>query len=146
MICAARISGLRRVMYRRDYILRLIERLGRVLLSLRDRILGREADTPEVMSQIEEIAQQAGVDLPLARRLDPASLVMWLAPGDDFDHGRVWLVAELLSLSGLQAGTAGAGDLTRARALFARLPGDYRPSADLPSAGERATELKDHLV
>ena len=133
-------------MYRRDYILRLIERLGRVLLSLRDRILRREAETPEVIAQIEEIAQQAGVDLSLARRLDPASLVMWLAPGDDFDQGRLWLVAELLSLSGLHADAAGVGDLNRALALFARLPTDYRPSADLPSAGERATELKDHLV
>ena len=129
-------------MYRRDYILRLIERFGRMLIALRDRILRREADAAEVTAKISEMAEQAGVDLDMARRLDPASLLLWLAPFDDFDQARVWLVAELLYLEGLQTGTAGADDLKRALALYSRLPEEWKPTDDFATAGERAAELK----
>ncbi len=129
-------------MYRRDYILRLIERFGQMLIALRDRVLRREADAAEVAAQLQQMATEAGVDIDVARSLDPASLLLWLAPFDDFDQPRLWLVAELLYLAGLQAGPAGADDLKRALALHSHLPEQWKPSDGFATAGERAAEIK----
>jgi hypothetical protein len=128
------------MMYRRDYILRLIERFGRLLITLRDRILRRETDRAVALAQIGEMAQQAGLDLDLD------SLLMWLAPGEDVDQPRLWLAGELLYLTALQAVTDGEGDsrgdLRRALAVLARLPRDWKPSNEFVTAGERADEIR----
>jgi hypothetical protein len=133
-------------MYQRDYILRLIEQFGRVLIALRNRILRREVDRADVLAQIHEVAQQAGLDLGIARNLDPNSLLMWLAPSGEIDPPRLWLMAELLYLEGLQARSsaegAGRPDLERALAIYARLPPEWRPSEDFVSASERIAELR----
>jgi hypothetical protein len=132
--------------YRQDYVLRLIEQLGRALRAVRDRVFRREAGTAELRATIAEVAQQAGIDLDVARRLDPASLMLWLAPTGEIDEARIWLVAELLHLSGLHdAGgppPAGRGDLQRALALFDRLDPQWRASDGFPTAGERAGEVR----
>lgn len=137
-------------MYRRDYIIRLIERFGRALLLLRDRILRRQVQFADVRHELHEIAREAGLDLEIARHLDPASLLMWLAPTGEIDPPRFWLVAELLYLDGLAAREAGTGDRgrhdhARALALFGRLPAAWRPDDTLASAGERCTELQEML-
>lgn len=131
-------------MYRRDYILRLIERFGRILIALRNRILRREIEAADVLAELRDIAQQAGLDLELARRLDPAMLVLWLAPTDDVDEPKLWLMAELLYLEGLQSQVGGdaRADFARALSIFARLPPEWRPSDDLAAAGERVAELR----
>ena len=132
-------------MYRRDYILRLIERFGQMLIALRNRILRREMDSADVRAELRHIAEQAGLDLELARQLDPAMLAAWLAPTDDVDEPKLWLMAELLYLEGQQAradGVVWRGDAVRALALFGRLPTTWRPSDDLATAGERAAELE----
>ena len=133
-------------MYRRDYILRLIERFGRVLIALRNQILRRASDPQHVQAQLGDIADQAGLDLTVARQLDPALLVMWLAPTDDFDVPRVWLMAELLYLYALEASASpngdARGDLGRALALFAHLPPAWRPMDDQATAGARAAEIR----
>ena len=67
-------------MYSRDYVLRLIEQFGRTLVALRNRLLGRQDDQVDMSASIAEIARHAGLDLDIARRLDPPSLLMWLAP------------------------------------------------------------------
>lgn len=138
-------------MYRRDYILRLIERFGRALLALRNRILRREVDMAEVLAEIHDVAQQAGLDLHIARRLDPDSMLMWLAPTGEIDPPRLWLMAELFYLEGLQAktsatGDAGRADLERARAICSRLPPDWKPSDDFVSAAERVAEIDQLLT
>lgn len=137
-------------MYRRDYILRLIERFGLALRALRDRILKREVDASIVVAEIHDVAQQAGIDLDLARRLDPGSLSLWLAPGDDVDQPRLWLIAELLYLTGLQTSATDAvaarGDFERALRLHSRLPADWRPSDGFVASGERAAELRALLA
>lgn len=138
-------------MYRYDYILRLIERLGRVLRTLRDRLLQRQLSNEDLRAEIHAIAREAGLDLALARRLDPATLVTWIAPiPDQPDGDRVWLMAELLYVEGLAARAAGneqqaEGDLRRALALFERLAATWRPSTDLATAGERVAELRTLL-
>lgn len=90
-------------MYSRDYILRLIQQFGRTLIALRNRLLGRQADQAEMDAAIAEIARHAGLDLDIARRLDPPSLLMWLSPTEEVDPSRMWLMAELLYLAALAA-------------------------------------------
>jgi hypothetical protein len=137
-------------MYQRDYILRLIERFGKTLIALRNRILKREQEQSITLAEIHEIATQAGLDYDVARRLDPSTLLMWLSPGGQTDPPRMWLMAELLYLEGLQARTsdpaAGRPDFERAQAIVATLPADWRPSDDFCTAGERAAELQGLLA
>lgn len=137
-------------MYRRDYVLRLIEKVGRMLIAMRNHILAREVESADVAAQMREVAAEAGLDLDLARRLDPGSLLMWIAPTDDFDAPRLWLLAELLYLEALEArtgaeGDGGRADFARALALFTRLPSHWRPSEGLAAAGERVMEIRETL-
>ncbi len=138
-------------MYRYDYVLRLIQRLGQVLRTLRDRLLRRQLSNDDLRAEIQEIAREAGLDLAFARRLDPATLVTWLAPiPDQIDADRVWLMAELLHVEALAAREGGDGhqadgDLRRALALFARLAPGWRPDTDAPTAGERVAEVRTLL-
>jgi hypothetical protein len=71
---------------------------------------------------------------------------MWLAPTGAPDPAKLWLLAELLYLEGLNAKTAGGegwrGDLKRALAILASLPIDWRPGDAFASAGERAEEIR----
>jgi hypothetical protein len=135
-------------MYRYDYVLRLIERLGHVLRRLRDRLLQRQFSNHHLRAEVTEIAPEAGLDVAFARRLDPATLVAWLAPiPGHVDNDRVWLMAELLYAEALAARAAGqerqgGGDLRRAAVLFAHLDTPWKPSADLPSAGDRVAEIR----
>jgi hypothetical protein len=139
---------LARTMYRYDYVLRLIERLGQVLRTLRDRLLQRQVTNEDLRAEIQEIAREAGLDLEFARRLDPGTLATWLAPDPErVDESRVWLMAELLYVEASAARAAGNtrqahGDALRALTLFARLPPAWTPGPDLASAGERVTELE----
>lgn len=138
-------------MYQRDYILRLIERFGKALLALRNALLKREAERPLVRSEIADIARQAGLDLDFARRLDPATLLMWLSPpGAAPDPARLWLMAELLYLEGLAClGTddpGGRADFERALAILKVLPQDWRPSDDFGTVSARVAELQDLLA
>jgi len=138
--------------YRYDYILRLIERLGRVLRELRDRLMQRQLTNDDLRAQIHEIAREAGLDLALARRLDVQTLVTWIAPvPGQGDGDRIWLMAELLYVEGMAARAAGDarqadGDLRRALALFERLSPTWRPGTDLATAAERAAEVRAALT
>jgi hypothetical protein len=67
-------------MYRHDYVMRLIEAFGKSLIAIRDRILKREPDSHAILAELGEMSRKAGVDLDIARRLDPASLLIWLSP------------------------------------------------------------------
>lgn len=136
-------------MYRQDYIIRIIEQFGRALTSLVNKVAGRQLSPAEVHAQIGAVASQSGLQLDVARALDPVMLLMWLAPrGDaDIDPGKFWLMAELLFLEGLQAREEGndlraRADLERAHLILSKLDPDWRPQADLASAGERLSEIE----
>lgn len=137
-------------MYRHDYILKLIERVGAALLALRNRILHRAPDDAAIRAEIVEIAQQAGLDIAVARRLDPSLLLTWLAPTGEPDPARLWLMSELLYLEGLRAMESGEpewrGDLRRAAVLLVSLPSDWRPGDPFATAGERANEIRELLA
>src|SRR5436190_7609052 len=138
-------------MYRYDYVLRLIERLGQVLRTIRDRMLRRQMTNEDLRAEIHDIAREAGLDLAFARQLDPGTLATWLAPTPGpADDDRVWLMAELLYVEAVAAGAAGAeldadADARRALVLFSRMSPDWKPGADLASAGERVAELETWL-
>jgi hypothetical protein len=134
-------------LFHRDYLLRMIEQIGRALLQLRDRILRRKIEPEEVRTELHAVAAEAGIDLDIARRLDPASLLLWLAPAGEIDEPRFWLLAELLYLGGLhlhEEGQDGAADaeFSRALALFERLPAGWRPVEELPSVEERMEDIR----
>jgi hypothetical protein len=132
--------------YQRDYIIRLIERFAQALRILRDRLLRRDVDATELRTTLSEVAHQAGLDLDLARQLDPGMLVMWLTPTGEIDEGRLWLMAELLYLSGLDDAAPDAeADLDRALAVFTKLPQGWRPTDGSASAGERVAEIRERL-
>jgi hypothetical protein len=135
-------------MYRQDYIIRLIEQFGRALAALLGKITGRQLTPTEIRAQIATVASQSGLQLDVARRLDPMMLLMWLAPrGDtDIDPGKFWLMAELLFLEGMQAREEGdhvraRADLERAHLILSKLDPDWRPQTDLASVGERLDDL-----
>jgi hypothetical protein len=138
------------VTYRHDYIIRLIERFGAVLRTLRDRILRREREDLSARAEIAGIAQHAGLDLGVARTLTPDLLMMWLAPTGQADPAKLWLMAELLYLEGLEARTSGGegwrADLERASSLLVHLEPSWRPGDDFASAGERAAEIHAMLA
>jgi hypothetical protein len=133
-------------MYRHDYILKLIERLGAALVVLRNRILRRSQDETVVRAEIGDIARQAGLDIDVARTLDPALLLTWLAPAGEPDPAKLWLMSELLYLEGLNARASQTlvwrGDLERALTLLVRLSPHYRPGDSFATAGERAIEIR----
>lgn len=136
--------------YRHDYIIRLIERFGAVLRSLRDRILRREREDLSAHAEIAEIAQQAGLDLGVARTLPHDLMMMWLAPTGDADPAKLWLLAELLYLEALETRTSGGEgwrpDLERASFLLARLEPAWRPGDGFASAEERLGEIAAMLA
>ena len=139
-------------MYRQDFIIRIIEQFGRALAALLHKITGRQLSPAEIHAQVATVASQSGLQLDVARSLDPAMLLMWLAPrGEaDIDPGKFWLLAELLFLEGMQAREEGhveaaRADLERARLILSKLPPDWRPQAGLASAGERLEDIAGAL-
>ena len=136
-------------MLRRDYILKLIERFAQALIALRNQLMGKGAGPAEALPTIREIAADAGLDLTVARALDPASLLMWLAPTADIDAPRLWLMAELLYLEALRGrseeGLQWRADAERALAIASRLEPGWRPAEGLATPAERVTELRQML-
>ena len=137
-------------MYQRDYILRLIEHLGRTLLMLRNRILDRQEQHATVQDEIRAIAARAGVDLDVARAVDLVTLRLLMSFAGDLDPARSWLTAELLYLEGLdkrQDRVADARrDLSRALDLYRMLPPDWQPFEELPPTAERIAEIERLLA
>ena len=137
-------------MYQRDYILRLIEHLGRTLLMLRNRILDRQEQHATVQEEIRAIAARAGVDLDVARAVDLVTLRLLMSFAGDFDPARGWLTAELLYLEGLDKRrdrlADARRDLSRALDLYRMLPPDWQPFEELPPCAERIAEIERLLA
>jgi hypothetical protein len=136
--------------YQRDYILRLIEHLGRTLLMLRNRILDRQEQHVTVQDEIRAIAARAGVDLDVARAVDLVTLRLLMSFAGDLDPARSWLTAELLYLEGLDKRRDGVADarrdLSRALDLYGMLPPDWQPFEELPPSAERIAEIERLLA
>lgn len=137
-------------MLQRDYILRMIEQAGAVLVALRKRILGRSVQSAELEATLRDTLHQVGFDLDIARLADPGSLERMVAPTGELDPTRGWLVAESLYLFGLEAQLEGREDvardsLTKALRLFRLFdPRNLIPTG-FPEAQVRIEEIEDLL-
>ena len=87
-------------MEKRDYLLRQIEALGRILSRLRELIAG--GATAEADSQIRDEMRNVGLDLATANAVDPATLLMLLG-SPVLDARRAFAVATLLHMDALRA-------------------------------------------
>ena len=96
-------------MEKRDYLLRQIEALGRILSRLRELIVG--GATAQADGEIREEMRNVGLDLAMANALDPATLLMLLG-SPVLDARRSFAVASLLHMDALRA--RADGDESRA--------------------------------
>jgi hypothetical protein len=140
------------MLHQRDYLLRLIEQLARVLAQLLDRVLNHPPEElAATEAELNEIAQRVGLDLELARRLDADSLAIMIAPAGSVDPARCWLLAELLYLHGLQAERRGMSEVAmqsfaRSLHLYAQVQPSWRASVPLPEATARRAELEERIA
>ena len=137
-------------MVQKDYILRQIEVLGAALIVIRKMILGGKAETADVETRLQEVSQQGGMALDLARASSPDTLHMLIAPTGEIEPGSCWLLAETLYLDGLQAQLAGDGDraadsLAKARMLFSLLKPMGAFLVGFPEAPERIREIDEQV-
>lgn len=130
----------------RDYILRMIEQMAVIIAAIRRKILHGEVEAGAADLRAE--AARQGVDLELARALEPESLLLMLSPVGEPEPGRCWVMAELLYLDGLHAQAKGDPDDALAsyrRALRLFLALDPRVIGGIPDAADRVRELEDRI-
>ncbi len=138
-------------MYQRDYLLRMIEQLGTFLIALRNRILGRKADSAAVDQELADVAGRAGMNLELLRRFSEETLVMFASPTGEIEPARCWLMAEILYLDGLQANLEGRTEdarsaLSKARLLYTLVEPAGGMLVGLPEAAQRIDEIDSLLA
>lgn len=139
------------MLHNRDYILRLIEQLGRALNQIVAQILGRSGDGPiDVDAELQGLALQAGLDLDLATRLSVETLPMLVAPLGTPDPGRTWLLAELLYLRGFQAEHRAEPERARdcyrrSLELYRLVEPEWETEIGLPAPTDRIAELRQRL-
>ena len=132
-----------------DFILRMIERFGQMLVALRNRIL-RGDDSRQIEDDLVAVGQQAGVDLGLVRGLTLESLLMFVERGGQIELDRAWLMAEMLSLDGIQSARLGRSgraedSLIKARALYDLVGPHGSMLTGVPDVGERIAEIDQAL-
>jgi 3-oxoadipate enol-lactonase len=137
-------------MDRRDYILRIIEQAGQVLIALREIILDRVAGPGEIDDQLRNAAARAGLDLDVARLATPDTLALLVAPNGEVEPARCWLYAESLYLDGLSAELAGQRDHAwesyhKARLLYSMVKPWGGQLVGWPEAAERMAEIDRRL-
>lgn len=137
--------------HQRDYILRMIEQLGAVLVALRNRILGRDMDASQVRDELAGVAGRAGFDLELLKAFSLDTLVLFVAPTGEVEPGRCWIMAETLYLDGLQAhlegrGASAAESLRKSRTLFSLIGPGGGMLIGFPEAAERIEEIERLLA
>jgi hypothetical protein len=92
-------------MLRRDYLLRLIEDMGRIAARIRELLVrGSGAD---VETELQAGARLAGLEMAAIRALTADTLLVLLRPTQESDPGRVMVVAQLLELDAERARVAG---------------------------------------
>lgn len=133
-------------MVQKDYILRMIEQMALIVAEIRRRILGGESVDME--GELRTMATHGGIDLYLARTLDADGILSLLSASGQVDPARLWLVAELLYLEGIDQRQRGEetarATLGKARQLYGAL--DYGAVASvIPEAVDRIEELNQLL-
>jgi hypothetical protein len=133
----------------RDFILRMIERLGQMLIAIRNRIL-RGEDPQQIEDELRAGSAEAGLDLDLVRSFTLDSLLMLVGNDGEIQPDRAWLMAEILLLDGIQATRLRRPELARqsllkARALFDSLGPQGTMLVGIPDVRERIAEVDELL-
>jgi len=129
---------------RRDYLLRLLEQMGRAVARVRELLTGQFV--AQAAREIEVVAQQAGVPLALVRVLSADSLTPVLSTAGEPDPLKRLLAAEYLYVEALRHGPPDAADLfARASELY-RGVGPLADAALTAAVTERITDLERRLV
>lgn len=136
-------------MQQRDFILRMIEQLGRILVGIRNRIL-RGDDPKAIEAELEAGSRQAGFDLDLVRGLTLESLMMFVGRDGELQLDRAWLLAEILCLDGIQEARRGdpvhaRQSLLKARGLYELLGPDGAMLTGIPDVQGRLSEVDETL-
>ena len=134
----------------RDYILRMIEQMGAMLVALRKMIVGREIGLGDAEDRLRSVTGKIGLDLEVARVATAETLELMIAPTGEVEPGRCWLLAESLHLDGLNGVRAGVREeawasLEKALRLYSLLEPGRALSFELPEAGERMAEIRSIL-
>ncbi len=134
----------------KDFILREIERLGVIFRAIMDRIVGRTTSLAEVKQDLHAAAGSLGVDLELAHKVSPETLLLLVAPGGVAEPTRCWVFAESLFLEGLEANLSGQAEqavelLTRSRMLYELLGHGRYKLGSLADATERIARIDELL-
>jgi hypothetical protein len=132
----------------RDYILRMIEQMGQVLIRLRRMLSGERLGGETFRQSLDAAATQFGLNPALLREATPDTLGMLLSP--TVDPSRCWLAAELLFLAGQDAEAEGrTGDardaFEKARLLYRLIEPAGVMLTGWPEAAERIEEIRVRL-
>lgn len=92
-------------MLRRDYLLRMIEEMGRIVARIRELLVG--GDIAAVETELQSAARLASLDLKTIRALTADSLLLLLLPAPTADSGRLKIVIQVLALDAERAVAAG---------------------------------------
>jgi hypothetical protein len=135
-------------MAQRDYLLRMIEQMGQVLIRLRKMLAGERVGGERFDQALASAATQFGITPGLLREATPETLAMLLAP--TVDPSRCWLAAELLYLEGLEAEAAARNDdavtaFEKARLLFRLIEPAGAMLTGWPEAADRIEEIRQRL-
>ncbi|MGD8277355.1 MAG: hypothetical protein PVH00_04985 [Gemmatimonadota bacterium] len=135
-------------MAQRDYLLRMIERMGQVLIRLRKMLAGERFGGPRFREEFDAAASQFGITPAVLRDATPETLVMLFGP--TVDPSRCWLAAELLYLEGLEAETDARNDdavaaFAKATLLFRLIEPAGVMLAGWPEAAERIEDIRQRL-
>lgn len=133
-----------------DYLLRLIEQVGRMLAQVRRMLVGGQVDPGAAETGLRKAAGRAGLDLELLRSVSHDTLVMLVSPAGEPEPGRCWMTAELFLVDGLRA--EAEGDLEGARDRWERalrLYGLLDPgivARGFPEVRTRIDEVRERLL
>ncbi len=129
-------------MERRDYLLRQLEALGRILSRLRELIVG--SATSAAHGEIQNEMRNAGLELSMANALDARTLLMLLG-SPVLDVRRTFTVASLLHMDALRARADGDNPwASRSAANAVALLTAVRPMLDA-DRGELADQILDEI-
>lgn len=129
-------------MEKRDYLLRQIEALGRILSRLRELILA--GDTAKADAEIREEMRNAGLDVAMANALDAPTLLMLLG-SPVLDARRAFTVGSLLHMDAMRAKADGdEGRATRSLVNALAVLQAAKPMLD-PNRAELAAQVIDEI-
>ena len=138
------------MMAQRDYILRMIEEMGAVLIALRNAILRGGAPPGEVETTLRRATSAAGMELELARVVTVDALTNMVAPRGEVEPARCWVLAEALMTDGVNRMRQGEPELARpvlakAAVLFSLVAPWGAYLTGFPEAEERIAEIEEWL-